>query len=309
MLPNRVLKKDTIIPMLKEYGDRIDIAVNNIEHRKRFKEVLVAFDHFDELYIETDLKSRHITWSHGVNKWLGHPDPEIDKTPLNFMADYVHPLIRDWYEAYVNAATLTFTKKQCNYLKSRFTITMPVRKANDEYVLIKQMSMPFGFDENNNLVSFIHSFSIFGTYSREPVKLEIFEGHEKMEDGTYHDIEDLIHSCISLRSENNLSKTLFSIIDNINQLKQKGEVVNTRNLSKHFKGLKRAKVADESTAKYLNRIRKHLMWVLRLDHLPQEDKKNYQKKYLPNYENALELIDYFEQSGILNLLRKQARWK
>lgn len=304
MPPNRVLKKDTITPMLVDYSKKIDVAVNNKAHRKRFKEVLVAFDHHDELYTETDLRLRRITWSHGVKKWLGHDDPEINTTPIDFISEYVHPLVRDWYKAFENAATLTFTQKQYTYLKSRYTIMVPVRNANGQYVLIKQMSMPFGFDKDGQLVSFINSFTLFGTYrGGEPLKLEVYEGPDRVNDGTYDHIENLIYPCIRLHKKDNLTQSFFSIIDIIRELKENGEAVNSRNISKHFKGLKRTEIKRESATTYLNRIRLRLTSLF-LENLPREEKKKIIKEQLPNFKDPLQLIDYFEQSGILNLLRK-----
>jgi len=144
-----------------------------------FPGFLRFFGHHDEAYVISDLKSNQITWTLGIEKWLGYLEGE--KTPLriDFMSQYVHPFLRDWYQIINDAATLVLAGHPTKFLKSRFVLSVPMKKRDNKYVLVKQMSMPFEYDEEGKVGKFLTSFTLFDQYRGEPMSLELFETTKK----------------------------------------------------------------------------------------------------------------------------------
>jgi hypothetical protein len=310
MNEKRELLEDSITPKLVSYSKKIgEVADRYISKREEFRRVLEWFNHHDEFYTETDLKLQKITWAKGINSWLGYADPIINeksKPSLDYISEFVHPVVKNWYNIFTKAAILIFTQIDTNKVKnvkSRFVITIPVMKENGQYVLIRQMSMPFGKDDKGRLVSFINSYTVFGAYRGEPMKLEVYDEGNNLKEDIYKQIEDQVCSCLDVFEKENLSPELFSIIDVIADLRKSGIDVNYKNIGIHSRSRK-AK-SEDAIKKSLGRINEKLRGILKLD---KKDQKQYNREFLPPYKTSKQqLIDYFIQSGFISLLKKHSR--
>jgi hypothetical protein len=305
MLENRVLVKDEISPLLDKYRAGIGIAENNSGNRDRIKEVLEHFNHHDEFYAEMGIRDGSITWAHGMNNWLRHPDPEINVSANDYLVQYVHPFIAGWYRYFLLAMTKIFTERATQYLTSRFCISVPVRDKEGHYYLVKHMGIVFGKDEKDQLASTINSYFICGAYHGEPLKVEIFESNEKTEDQASSRLLELVYPCMEINSPKlqTLTHVDFFFIDLILEVISNGETRTAKSVREAHDRKKKKAIGKEAIKKRLTRLKQRLQWLLCLDVLPQEYLSGRNKEFLPNYRNIFELVSFLEQSGIIAQLK------
>jgi hypothetical protein len=109
---------------------------------------------------------------------------------------------------------------------------------------------------------------------------------------------------MDLKSQTILSHSHFQLLDSIKALKNQGNEVTVSSIASLYGKTKKKSINRTAIERYLRDIRDRLKWVLHLDHFPQEEHGKYAKSILPNYENALMLIDYCEQSDLIALLKR-----
>lgn len=85
------LQSDEIDELLEEYSKALDAKISRYDKVSEFKTFLEDFDHHEQCYLETDLSLRKITWSYGLQKWLGYSKTEIEGEGIDHMKNYVHP--------------------------------------------------------------------------------------------------------------------------------------------------------------------------------------------------------------------------
>jgi hypothetical protein len=312
MSENNVLKADKITRILDEYRKNIGEPSNQGDHRPFFKEALERFfDHHDEFYSETSLKTGLIAWSYGLNSWMGHEDLQAGVDRNDVLVQYVHPLVRDWYKYMVLALTAVFTERSVHYLSSRFCISVPMKDQRGNYHLVKQMAMVFGKDKDQKVVSYINSFSIFGPYFGENLNPQFFEGKNKVdakEDKVIRlRLAELLDPCIEIDPDSgfSLSRDDFAVLDIIRDLRNEGKTRNVRSIKRRFV-TKRGDIASEqAVTQRLKRIHKALKWIMKLDKdVPEEYSKDKNKKFMPALKDVYELADFLDQSGILFVIRQ-----
>lgn len=88
---------------LDEYSRLLEANVENEKNNEHLRH-LTEFSLPGEFFALTDLKEQAITRIWGIEKWLGiSPAPTPPLSP-SYIANLVHPYIRDWYAALTNAA-------------------------------------------------------------------------------------------------------------------------------------------------------------------------------------------------------------
>lgn len=307
MTGTRILKKDGISHLLQDYSNSLEPELVNKNELAKVKRFLRAFNHHEEFYTETDLKLRQISWSYGFEKWLGHPDKELKNAAPDHFAHYVHPFIADWYRYYNKALMVIFSERppdKLTFLQSRFVMYIPVRHVNGKYLLVKQMTMPFGLNSKGQVVSFINSYTIFDVYQGEPFRPGIFEGNQPMTEEASR-LHELICSCINaLAFKKKLTPSHFDIIENVHQMREAGEITDIDTLAQRFKGRKKGKaLSRESMQKNLNRMLERLQWLLGVDRWEKEETVNGKRRQLPDFRDVFRLIDFVDQSGMVDVIR------
>jgi hypothetical protein len=300
----RVVKRDIFSDKFKLYRTIIGDPFDEESLVPKFKRLLKKVNHHEDFFIETDLKSGKFSWNYGIQKCLGYTATEHQQLEGDFISEKVHPVVREWYTIYVQAITWLFTHIKTQPLASRFTITVPVKHKDDHYILCKQMSMPFAHDKRKKWVSFLNSYSMFGAYQGEPLKLRIHLGDRKAEDKMHKEMENLIYRCLDVDTGVNLTNPQFSMIEIYADLKHKGAELTSKSVVDRFNAGKTTNKADGYDRKAFTNIKKRLACILGLDPFPPDDKINYRQEYLPDYKNNFKLIDFCEQSDILKHLRK-----
>ncbi|MBL7818600.1 MAG: hypothetical protein JNL70_26610 [Saprospiraceae bacterium] len=147
----------------------------------KYKEDLLKLNSDDEFYTLYDLKTDRIIWHHGIDKWLGYLEP--DKFDVLGMSKLVHPFVYPFYEAFGIGMDTVIVNHEgiLEFMNPRYSINIPVRKANGEYVSVKQISYPIHFDKNNCMVTHFNKHRINGIYTGQPLETSISIGDEKQE--------------------------------------------------------------------------------------------------------------------------------
>jgi len=313
MLENNVLKVDKLSGVLEAYAEKAGQPSNMSEHRPEFKKQLqVFFDHHDEFYTETDLTNGCLSWAYGLKNWMGHADPRTEGKDRNdYLVQYVHPILQDWYRCIVMALTMVFTERKVHYLRSRFTISVPMRDKRGDYHLVKQMAMVFGKDEKKKVVSFINSFTIFGAYLGEPLDLQFFDGKKKVTRKIRDDIlsrmAEFLDPCMEIDPDSGFSLTRddFFVLDIIRDLRSQGRKRTIPAIQKRLEKRKGKRVSESAASKRLERMHDDVKWILRLhDKIPEEYYMGKAKIYLPPFKDVFELADFLDQCSIIYVIRQ-----
>ena len=307
---NRVLRNDALSGLLTDYQQKLKgKEIHDPDERlDRFRKFLRSFRHHDEAYTETDLKTGKIGWSLGVHKWLGHRDPSDGISPIDYMEQFAHPFIQDWYRYYVKAITLAFIRRTTTYLESRFTITVPMKNHKGEWLLVKVMSMPFGKTKDGQLVSMINSFSLFGTYQGEALKMQISDANQRIPDGdeSYKDFRRLMAGCMDFGQHPNLTENCFkygAIIRSLMERQQEitlGAVWEAYNRRYNKPGSEPVDVT--AVNKGIRTMRNRLTELLGSDLLTAEDIAPWQQ-FRKDQRNHFPLIQFCVESGIVDLFK------
>jgi hypothetical protein len=261
-------------------------------HDTRFLNFLVKFDHHDECYALTDLKSRDITWSHGINKWLGYKDATpAEPLAIGYLTQFVHPFLRDWYQMCTNAAMLTLTNLPTTSLRSRFVVNVPMRMANGQLLLVKQMSMPLDYDPDGKIVNFMDSYMLVGEYRQEPMKMAFYLNQEEQE-RMQQQFQKYVSSCVKIHPNYRLTTIHTRVIDGIRSLRANGEKVTSRSLADKI-GTPDKPVEPNTAVKYQKKLRERLI------ELMQHDREKERIPFFPSATKHLNAIDFFDESGII----------
>ena len=303
------IQTNTLGDDLKKYapGDTID----NKSDCDKFTGFLTRYDHHEEAYTVTDLQEKRITWTHGINNWLGYNDLPIDPKahsgfPLNYITQKVHPPLREWYEIFLNAATLVFTEIGTRYLASRIVISCPMYLGNKENpdkngpsVLIKHMAMPLGY-RSKNIGSFVNSYTVFGQYRFEPLKLRLFNGVVELTSEEYEKVENKIISAITWKKRvPQLTKKHLEILEVFRELSKDGALPKTKLITKMYKGEATNELV-KNMGDDLGDIKQRLNLILGvpilIDGIPPTDIGHFLQSRDP-----IQVLSFYEQSGLTRL--------
>jgi PAS domain-containing protein len=303
-MPNKriLYDSDGVTPLLKRYSTDLNpefVMKDRVKEFKDFKQFLEYFSHHDECYTHFDMKTLTVQWSYGFTRWLGYDSKEIEGAGYDHMKMLVHPFITSWYTAFLKSMYLVFVENtKLTDLKPRFVINIPVQHKDGRYLLVKQMSMPYGINENGKVFGFINSYSIFGDYQAEPLSPQVFGENGKPDPVEMEKVREYMYTCITRDTTNwYLTDTQVKIIRKIRALRKKG----IKATNAHMVEVNRKK---ESVSTTMLRIKELLLDMLDEKVLLEGEDKT---PGLPNSKDYFELIEYFDLSGILDITIQYAK--
>ena len=300
-----VLSNDRLPGLLMGYRDHLqEKEVADADRLQRFREFLEKYRHHDEACVESDLQKGTVAWSLGVEKWLGHPEPTRGETEIDYMEQFTHPFIQDWYKYYVKAITLAFTNRKITYLESRFTITVPMKNSRDQWLLVKIMSMPFGLTKDNELMTIVSSYSIVGTYRGESMVMEIWDADNKIPhtDDSYTEFRQLVAGCMHVRRQLRLTPNCYRYAAIIRALTEEQKKVDLDTVWKAYKKKHKKDVSKNAVTKGIREMRDRLIKLLGTGQLTDDDIAPWQP-FRPDHEDHFPLIQFCVESGIIDLFK------
>jgi len=54
-------------------------------------------------------------------------------------------------------------------MKNRYILDFPMKNATGKYMYVKRTAMPFQFDENHNMVTYLHFVHVLGEFDKQPL--------------------------------------------------------------------------------------------------------------------------------------------
>jgi len=158
-----ILKKqaDRLLPEA-EYNCMISPAKQQkeIEHLKNTL-------HYERFFFVVNNYDLSIDYVHGIKKWLGYSDKDfsyyryvsiIHPTHLLAQLTNVYGLLED---CMAGVYPLEFMAGL------RFISCLALKHANGEYLFFKRLALPFQFDRNNRLLSYLNEFTLLGKFRNE----------------------------------------------------------------------------------------------------------------------------------------------
>ena len=273
----------------------------------RFWGFIKKFNHHEEYYTVMNLQEKRITDLYGLGTWLGYAEPAVGGeagVPLNYIAQYVHPLLRVWYECFLNAAIIRFTEIETEYLASRIVINFPLRHEKLGYVLVKQMVMPYGRTSRGKIVSLISSFSLFGQFRNEEMSVKFYKGEKEDASVGWNAVEAKILKAVKFKKQcPKLTRKHHDILRIIREFHLEGTTPTAELIAR--KRLGKFEVIDGEKIKNMNEDLKEMK--LRLNNFlevgpllkktPSADLAHFLKN-----EDALTVISFYAQSGLSRLI-------
>ena len=267
--------------------------INYLEANKIITD-LHQVDHHDEAYLVTNARTGEITWSQGVEKWLGYKDVIPGKPlPHDHLSRHIPESVRTWSRVFVNAAILVMQEEEVEYLATRFVINAPLRRSNQRLILTRHMVMPFHFDSKKRIVSLIHSISICGdARDWEPLQPSVFNGAK--EEGRIYEkiVQKVAGACDPIDNSLNLTKLHFELLGVIAELRKTANKINVENITALLdvdrKEKEKEKRKEETIRRYLDRMKERL-WTLTGE--------------VRNDKDALDTILPLERSGFTDVLK------
>ncbi|MBO9562461.1 MAG: hypothetical protein J7621_06780 [Niastella sp.] len=312
---NVSLQYNDIDKALQKYRSTVKSGIVKEKKLEEFRKDLQSFDHHEQWYFEMDLVSQSITWSYAFEKWLGYQDEEPKGKPLDYITRYMHPFVADWYKCFFRAMILFFTQKEgVVHLKPRFVINIPLLHADGHYLLVKQMIMPFGINEDKKVVRFISSFSIFDEFQGEPLRPRIYGVDLKPDDQAWLTIRQTVFSCIKAAKNFkwNLDPYLINVLDSIQHLKKQGVKITDTAIEDHYLQLSKKDGLSQGTMhKFFARIIKQVMDLMNNANLTEKDKHLFpdvfyaaqaRKKGNQEKGDQKRAIKFFYESGIIGVM-------
>ena len=268
-----------------------------------------TFNHHDEFYTVMNLQERRITHLHGLKTWLGHQEPVVDGVEgvaLDYLSQYVHPLLREWYELFLHAAILHFTDIETKYLASRIVISIPMRHETQGYELFKQMVMPFGRTAQGKIVSLVSSYTSFGPFRNEPMRMKFYKRAVEEGPDLYTAVETKIRAAVKLEKGHPKMTRKYSAILAIMRDLQLVKIEPTAEwIVRKREGLDDKVRVDPEKIKSMSEDLREMKWRLNnflqvrplLKKVPSADLAHF----LEN-EDPVAVISFYEQSGITRLI-------
>jgi hypothetical protein len=268
-----------------------------------YRVTLQQIDQPDQFYTLTDLQKQAITWTYGIGKWLGYPEGDQTPLPVNFLSSFVPAYIRPWYQVLFDAATLVIADDpDMSFLHHRFVISVPMKRSDNMDVLVRQFSRPCDYDLTGKAATFIHDYVIFGAYSGQPLRLELFRAEEELARLFLTRVQKLILTCVKLRREHNLTPMHWEVLKKIRQLKKDGLEITNKTIARGLKGERKAELKPHSINKNLLKMKDRLLGLMgEPANGPVGEEKPPESFFLLD-KDALSVIDYMEQSGVIPLL-------
>ncbi len=177
--------------MTQKFGE----SVNSEECEDKLQH-LIQFTLPDCFFMVINIKKQKVTWSQGVSNYLGYSDNRVlQNNTFTFYdsLDIIHPDRRKQYLLFGWSAyqVSQMYKEQLSSCHQQFMIKIPIRKRNGKFLWVKQTSMPFELDEDNNLISHLNLYYIIGKYKGQPIEKPIIFSTSTA-NGRRRDWEDLV---------------------------------------------------------------------------------------------------------------------
>jgi hypothetical protein len=306
MLVHRVLIEAKIDSLWRPGSKTVTLSADRLRDRARLKKILQHYRHPGEFYIESDLSTGYITWTHGFHDWMQHPDPKAGVDTIDALSQYIHPLIAPWYRVFLWAITKIMTELPTQYLSSGFCITVPMRAGDGEYLLVKHMGLEFGKTIHGEPGALLNIFDIYGAYRSEPMSIELWEGMQKPGNQETERLHRYVHPYMDIQSRVNLTLTLgdFFIMDRIAELIALNIPRTCDQLEKIYEKVKGRPIGLDALKQRLNRLHRRLKWLLWLDKkMPADYRAGENERFMPDYQDVYALVDFLQRSGIIAQLR------
>jgi hypothetical protein len=277
------------------------------EENKTLRKVLKWLKHYDEYYTIVNLKENKITWTYGIENYLGYNTEIIQKEGVLFFRDIIHPFLREWHNLFTYAALYMFRAKALGKIqirKSRYIINIPVKKKNDNYVFVKQMLLPFQEDENGNIISYLNVYSIVDEYRGQPLRPRFFEKLTRKEKWE-SDIKKYAATIVSVDENESFTDTEFRFINNFLFLAQSKEsrldnIDWKKEVSKMMGDIKQVTVRS-----HIRNIKKKIaeLFLRPFLNTPESATSSNYIQCLTHLQSFETSIIFLQKSGILSVLK------
>ena len=274
---------------------------------KKMIYLLMRFRHHDEFYTVYNLKELGLTWDFAMDTYLGYDLTKDNYKDVSFYMGLIHPFVVEWatlYMAGMYKCLLENKFDSVDYLSFRYVINLPMRKANGTYMLVKQISMPFEFDNNGLMISHINSNFIVDKYKGEPLKPRLFHLGKRLRE---HE-EILFKECLeftNLIKQNCLSKELNNAAKLILEIPEKDKGNLPKELLSKINKVRpnEKKINLDTVYKTLERIKNNLVPVFEVDkNFYDKEKVSELQSYMPDLTDHWTLIKFAHESRVLNIL-------
>lgn len=135
-------------------------------------------------FFVVDLVNFEITFSYGVQRWLGYHEKEFT---LKQYWNIVHPGKQKALMAVAFQLYNAVCKGQyaLQYMVQRYSSQVALRHYNGQYLLFQKISSVFQYDAQNCLTAYMNEFTRLGHYENEPLRPVFFNsgGEEETKRG------------------------------------------------------------------------------------------------------------------------------
>jgi hypothetical protein len=281
-------------------------SLTDKENRNLLK-ILKWLKHYDEYYAIINLKENKITWSYGIENYLGYTIESVDRQGVLFFRNIIHPFVREWHNLFTYAALKMFRDKTIGSIqlrKSRFMINIPVKKANGRYVFVKQMLFPFQKDENNIVISYLNVYTIIDEYRGQPLRSRFFENLTRKEKWEEY-LKKYASEIVDIEKNENFTEAEFKFMNQFFYLIQLNESSTKDIVWRKEIGDRMGKIAKITTRSHIRNIKRKVKNLFFLPFVNSPELDN-----LSNYLQCMQVFESFEagviflqKSGILSVLK------
>lgn len=286
--------------LVKQYAKSISDPTESIDKGKpnEIIKILKRLKHHDEFYIAVDMRTQKPIWHFGIDTYLGYDKKQNDELSFDFFTELIHPFVRQWAIAYIAGmykCILENKLSELEFLKTRYVVNLPIRKSNGNYMLVKQIGMPFQFDRNGKMVSFLNSYFIVDKYKGEPLKPRLFS----MEKPLKKDQELLMMETsffLNIPPQNLLTIQEQKGINAFKKALRYDSDILAKVSDISAKSNQHTKLNTNAKSKISQRLKKRLEPLIDI----QEDKDFL--RWLPNLKNTKTFVDFMIGCGIVDVL-------
>lgn len=270
-------------------------------------DLIKKFNHHDEFYTLFSVKENRLLWHWGFDTYMGYPITTEHELSIDFYIGLIHPFLREWMTAFlagIQKTVMDKTLSNIEFLTTRYCINLPMRKANGNYMFIKQFSMPFTFDKNGIMESYLNCHIIVDKYKGEPLKPRIFH-MEKRNKADEMLVKQAAAHFLNIPKANLLTPQLLSAIKIFKEATQNKKGILTKvSKSKIARKNKNGEnLKPETINRYRHRIKTILLPLLQIPNHNTKDKSELELlKWIPDFEETYTLIDFMLESGIVDVL-------
>lgn len=313
----QIFNQNKFIDLLKQHSKMVnesDMGWEDIGNRPgRMIELIKKFNHHDEFYTLYSIRENKVLWHWGFKTYMGYPMNSAQEMTIDFYIGLIHPFVRQWMNAFL-AGTQKVIMENClsrmDFLESRYCVNLPMKKANGTYMLIKQFTMPFTFDKNGILETYLNCHVVVDKYKGEPLKPRFFHG-AKRNTGDEMLLKQEAAHFLKIPKENLLTPQLLETINIFKQATQirKG-ILSKATAQSIIKKNNNEYLKKDAINKNRQRIKAKLLPLLELPNYNTKDKDELELlKWIPDFEDTYTLIDFMLESGIVDVLEYYKKQK